>query len=580
MRRDGAGPERGARPSWRAALPWGWSLLLALLLLGPALGPGYVLSYDMVWVPDLALRSDFWGLGSGLPRAVPSDAVVAVLDEVLGGAVLQKVVLLGCLVLGGAGAARLTDRSSLVAPLAAAGFYVWNPFVAERLLIGHWPVLVGYAALPWLVGHARSWRTSGRVPAALWWVLPLGSLSASAGLVSALVVVAFAASRSPRRWLALAGLVAAANAPWLVAGALHAGSAFTDPLGARVFALADEGSVPGPLAALGLGGIWNSEVVPGSRTGVLAWVSLVLLLLLVGVGLRRWREAAGGRDVAAYAVCWGVGWGLAVLTWASPGVTGWVGEHLPGGGLVRDGARLLALCAPLLAAVVGHGAARVSGALPRAARPTAVLALLLLPVAVLPDVALGWSGRLTADLLPRRLRGRARGRAGPDRRGRHGRRPPAAAEQLPPAGLERRPQGPGPGRAVPHPRLRRRRRPVRVGAPGGRGGRPGACRGRCPRGRRRAGPGAGAGRPRGGVRGHREGRGPGLGRRAGRRRHAGPRRARPARTTARGGARDGRPRPRGRSPWPPAGPRSVGCSWSAWSSSRHAWRARRRPRRG
>ena len=400
MRRDGAGPERGARPSWRAALPWGWSLLLALLLLGPALGPGYVLSYDMVWVPDLALRSDFWGLGTGLPRAVPSDAVVAVLDEVLGGAVLQKVVLLGCLVLGGAGAARLTDRSSLVAPLAAAGFYVWNPFVAERLLIGHWPVLVGYAALPWLVGHARSWRTSGRVPAALWWVLPLGSLSASAGLVSALVVVAFAASGSSRRWLALAGLVAAANAPWLVAGALHAGSAFTDPLGARVFALADEGSVPGPLAALGLGGIWNSEVVPGSRTGALAWVSLVLLLLLVGVGLRRWREAAGGRDVAAYAVCWGVGWGLAVLTWASPGVTGWVGEHLPGGGLVRDGARLLALCAPLLAAVVGHGAARVSGALPRAARPTAVLALLLLPVAVLPDVALGWSGRLTATSYP------------------------------------------------------------------------------------------------------------------------------------------------------------------------------------
>ena len=203
-----------------------------------------------------------------------------------------------------------------------------------------------------------------------------------------------------RRWLVLVALVAAANAPWLVAGALHAGSAFTDPLGARVFALADEGSVPGPLAALGLGGIWNSEVVPGSRTGVLGWVSLVLLLLLVGVGLRRWREAAGGRDVTAYAVCWGVGWSLAVLTGASPGVTGWGGEHLPGGGLVRDGARLLALCAPLLAAVVGHGAARVSAALPRAARPTAVLALLLLPVAVLPDVALGWSGRLTATAYP------------------------------------------------------------------------------------------------------------------------------------------------------------------------------------
>ena len=76
-----------------------WSLALALLLLGPALGPGYVLSYDMVWVPDLALRPDFLGLGSGLPRAVPSDAVVSVLDEVVPGDAAPE-----------AGAARLPGR--------------------------------------------------------------------------------------------------------------------------------------------------------------------------------------------------------------------------------------------------------------------------------------------------------------------------------------------------------------------------------------------------------------------------------------------------------------------------------------
>ncbi len=85
------------------ALPAVWSLALALVLLGPALAPGYVLSYDMVWVPDLALRPDFLGLGSGLPRAVPSDAVVAVLDEVLPGMLLQKLVLVGMLTAGGSG---------------------------------------------------------------------------------------------------------------------------------------------------------------------------------------------------------------------------------------------------------------------------------------------------------------------------------------------------------------------------------------------------------------------------------------------------------------------------------------------
>jgi hypothetical protein len=94
-------------------LPVLWALVLALLILWPVLGRGYVLSYDMVWVPDLALRPDFLGLGSALPRAVPSDAVVSVLDEVVPGILLQKVVLVGGLVLGGIGAVHLAPEESL-----------------------------------------------------------------------------------------------------------------------------------------------------------------------------------------------------------------------------------------------------------------------------------------------------------------------------------------------------------------------------------------------------------------------------------------------------------------------------------
>ena len=228
-------------PGWRRVVPVLWSVLLAALALGPALGPGYVLSYDMVWVPDLALRPDVLGVGSGLPRAVPSDAVVAVLDEIVPGMLLQKLVLLGALAGGGLGILRLAPRKSLTGQLVAVSVYQWNPFVAERLVLGHWPLLVGYAVLPWLVLAAREWRTTGVLPWRLCWLVPLGSLSASAGLATGVVLVAFAAERRVRRWAATLALLAVGNAPWLVSGLLHAADATTDPAGASAFALHSEG---------------------------------------------------------------------------------------------------------------------------------------------------------------------------------------------------------------------------------------------------------------------------------------------------------------------------------------------------
>ena len=86
-----------------------------VLLLGPGLAPGLVLSYDMVWVPDLALRHDFLGVASCLPRAVPSDAVVAVLDEILPAAAPEARAARrpgG----GGLGIARLLADGSLLRP--------------------------------------------------------------------------------------------------------------------------------------------------------------------------------------------------------------------------------------------------------------------------------------------------------------------------------------------------------------------------------------------------------------------------------------------------------------------------------
>ncbi|TIC88582.1 hypothetical protein E8D34_02535 [Nocardioides sp. GY 10113] len=382
--------------------PAAWAWLLAALLLGPALGWGYVLTFDMVWVPDLAVRGDFFGAGTALPRAVPSDLVVAVLDEVVPGMLLQKVVLLGALGAGGLGAARLAGPSA-VARVAGTTFYVWTPFVVERLWLGHWPILLCWAALPWLVLAAARYRADGRLGAALPLLLLVASLSANAGAMAALVVCAVGVTRRVGPALRLLAAVAAANAPWLVSGALHAGAATGTETAA--FALRGEGPLPAPVAALTLGGIWNGAVVPDSRETVLAWVGVLVLVPLAALGARpAWRRL-GPRTAGALVVVWIVGFAVATWTWAAPGSLEWTAAHLPGAGILRDGARALALCAPLAAVLLAAGVERVARRLHRAtgesaARFTVAAAAVAVPLGLMPDASWGFSGQLAPATYP------------------------------------------------------------------------------------------------------------------------------------------------------------------------------------
>lgn len=396
-----AGPTR--RSKVLAALPAVWAFLLALLLLGPALGWGYVLTYDMVWVPQLDLRSDTLGLGSALPRAVPSDAVVAVLDGVVPAVLLQKLVLVGALAGAGAGAAALVAERSVAARLVAVTIAVWNPFVVERLVIGHWPLLVGYAVLPWLAVALRGTEPHRPLPLRVPLLLLLGSLSASAGLATAVVALATGVRRGdPRRTLVLLGWLAVANAPWVVAGLVQPSSATSDPVGAELFATSGEGLLPGPLAALSFGGIWNAEVVPTSRTG---WAGVVLtMLLVVAAGVATARLARGRvriTGLAGLVVCWVVGYGLAVLSWAAPGTLGWLADDVPGGGLLRDGSRLLGLTVPLVVVLVAVAVDGLLERLPdRASRVLVGGVLALVPVSLMPDAVWGVAGRLSAVSYP------------------------------------------------------------------------------------------------------------------------------------------------------------------------------------
>jgi len=376
-----------------AAVPV-WSALLVVAVAAPWLRGGYVLSYDMVWVPRLDLdRPEIWGLGSGLPRAVPSDAVIALVGAVLPMAVVQRVVIMGALFLLALGAARLLRGRALAAQLAGATFAVWNPYVAERLVLGQWPVIVALAGFVWLVATLTEGRRWGAVALAL----AATAMTPVTGVMGLVLALAVGVRSGAVRLVVVAALL---NAPWIVSGLLHAGISRSDPAAVRLFDLQGEGSFGRLGSALTLGGIWNDDVVPTSRTLPLAVVIGIVLGVVMLIGLVAWWQDDRG-TLGGLAIAGTVGLVLALAGWLAPDLVARVVEDVPAGGIVRDGTRWLALLLPLEVMALGRGV----DALVRRAEltsweyPTIVLALIL-PLAAMPDIAWGVGGRLEPTSYP------------------------------------------------------------------------------------------------------------------------------------------------------------------------------------
>ena len=130
------------------------------MLLWPITGSGYLLARDMVFTPHQPLDLSAIGASSAAPRAVPVDALVALAEHVLDGAVVGRLAVLVPVLLAGLGAARMLGSHSLPARLATCGFAMWNPYVIERLRV--------HAAEQQSSASRRSsllWRWPTRLPA-------------------------------------------------------------------------------------------------------------------------------------------------------------------------------------------------------------------------------------------------------------------------------------------------------------------------------------------------------------------------------------------------------------------------------
>ena len=377
-------------------------LCLGLLALGPGLRRGFLLSYDMVFVPRMPFSAALPGLDP--PRAVPSDLVIATVSRIMPADIAQKLVLLAIFVLACAGTAALLDREPLLARLAGGVFYAWNPYVGERLIIGQWALLLGYAGLPWVLRaiispNGPGWRWTARLCLSL---VPavIGGFAAMAITALVLVPAALFTRSAPRAAIALTALVIG-SLPWLIPALQH--PVYADPAGVAAFAARADTPFGSVGSLLMLGGIWNAQTVPKGYGGAWSalWLAVVFVALagyLLSVRERRWPGLGAAAIAGLLIACIGV---------TEPGrdLLRSVTSVWPGAAVLRDAQQFVAPLALAGAAGFGIVVARAmnpgdgKARLDRSGVALAVLALVA-PVLLLPGLAWGAAGRLRPAWYP------------------------------------------------------------------------------------------------------------------------------------------------------------------------------------
>lgn len=376
----------------------GYALTLALLAAGPLLKPGYLLLRDAVSTPRSYLSDSALGL-TAAPRATPQDFAVALASHVVDGGVVVKALLVAGLWLAGWGAARLVETA--LPDAGAAGEFVaitlaiWNPYVAERLLQGHWSLLVGYGCLPWVATAMLRLRFAGGAAFGLIFWVALAGLTPTGLMLAATVSLVCVAAPGPGwpRWVCAAttlGVAVVTALPWLTAAALGSSLGAQNALGVSAFAPRAEPGLGTLFSLASLGGIWNGEAVPPSRATLFAVSSAVVLLGIVVAGLS---AVARRRAVAPLLVLAAVSVLVPAALATGPGLHALraVVDAAPGFGVLRDGQKWVALALPGYA-LAGAGAVVTLRRWLRPAQGALVCCLAL--ILALPDLAWGVWGRV------------------------------------------------------------------------------------------------------------------------------------------------------------------------------------------
>lgn len=355
---EAQGPVPGTRvPPWLTrAGPWMAGLVCAVVVLGPALGPGSLFNLDLILPPQVPVPRGAWGLGPELPRRVPLWIVVAWLSPLLGGDNVGKAIMVATIVVGFVGAYRLVARHTtgphtMLAAYGAGFLYALNPFLLTRIAVGHLHVAIPMALLPWVVPILL--RPGDRPRRTFLAAALLAFCGNYGGAIGCLIVLVGLVATRGRNVLKVIALTLLAQLPWLVPGLLiySEGASIVD---ATPFATQAEG-VDGVARLLAGHGFWQNLYQVGWPGG---WPVAIAGVLLLGFGIAGTNELA--REFRWSLVALGaIGFGLAAAS-ATPGLSDLYVtlSRNPVGSVLREGQRALPLYLVWLAPAAVLGARR------------------------------------------------------------------------------------------------------------------------------------------------------------------------------------------------------------------------------
>lgn len=396
------------RPNLFVAL---FYITLTLMIIGPWLRPGFILTLDMVFGPmEPTPNDEFYGFDPPVLGAkyIP-ESIHAVLAAVISPDWSQKVVLGLIFLAAGIGAHLLAPVRGSPAKLFAGTFYTLNPFVYARILAGQWFVLAGYAALPFAIwATVRALRSRSPkdwlVVALLLSVTAFNAQMFVLGVVSVSAVM-FAWSIKHRQRSVLSGLVLLTvatlllNLYWIVP-ALQSDQTVLQQIDQRdldAFApISQFGSAF--ISITGLYGFWRDGYeYPVTQSAAFYFLIIPIIWLAVFAVISKWRTPL----VSALAAL-----GIAGLVLA-PGISGpfdwlfrFLFENVPFFNGFRDShkfAVLIALTYAVLGAVGLEAIlenVRMGPAIQRRVQFIAPVLLLVITAAYTYTALLGFGGRL------------------------------------------------------------------------------------------------------------------------------------------------------------------------------------------